>query len=815
MLSAVPVDRPSYMRLGVVVGALDVRTHSRVRARRSARCAPVHGRTRTCTMSSPPHDAPGDATDAMDAAMTLRLAWRGWAHACEKQRAIGAHAEAMWRDRTRRTKAKVFVAWAHSVKFAMKRRELLCDRAKARVANARLSAATRAWKARVRFQRTQRRDVIRAYLIMRAKKFLRAWLDVAIEGRATRPVKVTTEETKTPARAVSESGSSSAVRRYRRETRTTTSVDDMKSRLWTHANAPSSPVVKVIESNPSADTDEDEDERSVDTTISASTSTTTTTTMTTKATSGGAQVPGATVPGELPTAPKQKAVVRRRKIVAKQAGTSTTEAEADATAVAAPHAPTAVTTATASAPSTTPSTPSVVEVIPTSITTSSQETSSTTSLSMVVVFLILGVALVGSVTILGMIFGFSLSTDGSSIAALNEAQRNVTILARASAAQRRELEACRTFGGGVPDASQNAAIASAEAKVSDSVVRISELEVKLSAAQAEMASAQSAQKLAEGRLHKLGSLAMDKLQIAEALDKMTTRATYCETVSSQAMKLSKARDVCIARADTCEKLALTLKLQVSEYSSGLQSAQKSLQETVEVANACRYQIGLPAYSPKHKSRLGTFASSAFSSIPGLSDLFSYTAIAFYLVIGYAYYLRIMVSELVVERDTLVTHLAKLNVEGVPSKVDNSASASAAAQVAAEADARASSKRARSLDDLITSQEDSSERKKTAAERASEIIIEEEDETVAVPVTSENIETHAAVTSGAAEETKKEDDEQSERSIRLVEKWVEKSQDEEIKDELERIRRLVALEDEREKAAEKAQLDALKEKAQDS
>ena len=431
---------------------------------------------------------------------------------------------------------------------------------------------------------------------------------------------------------------------------------------------------------------------------------------------------------------------------------------------------------------------------------------------MVVVFLILGVALVGSVTILGMIFGFSLSTDGSSIAALNEAQRNVTILARASAAQRRELEACRTFGGGVPDASQNAAIASAEAKVSDSVVRISELEVKLSAAQAEKASAQSAQKLAEGRLHKLGSLAMDKLQIAEALDKMTTRATYCETVSSQAMKLSKARDVCIARADTCDKLALTLKLQVSEYSSGLQSAQKSLQETVEVANACRYQIGLPAYSPKHKSRLGTFASSAFSSIPGLSDLFSYTAIAFYLVVGYAYYLKIMVSELVVERDTLVTHLAKLNVEGVPSKVDSSASASAAAQVAA---ARASSKRARSLDDLITSQEDSSERKKTAAERASEIIIEEEDETVAVPVTSENIETHAAVTSGAVEETKKEDDEQSERSIRLVEKWVEKSQDEEIKDELERIRRLVALEDEREKAAEKAQLDALKEKAQDS
>jgi len=591
------------------------------------------------------------------------------------------------------------------------------------------------------------------------------------------------------------------------------SVDDMKSRLWTHANAPSSPVVKVIESNSSDATDEDEDERSVDTTISASTSTTTTTTMTTKTTSGGAQVPGATVPGELPTAPKQKAVVRRRKIVAKQAGTSTTEAEADATAVAAPRAPIAVTTATASAPSTTPSTPSVVEVIPTSMTTSSRESpSTTTSLSMVVVFLILGVALVGSVTILGMIFGFSLSTDGSSIAALNEAQRNVTILARASAAQRRELEACRTFGGGVPDASQNAAIASAEAKVSDSVVRISELEVKLSAAQAEKASAQSAQKLAEGRLHKLGSLAMDKLQIAEALDKMTTRATYCETVSSQAMKLSKARDVCIARADTCDKLALKLKLQVSEYSSGLQSAQKSLQETVEVANACRYQIGLPAYSPKHKSRLGTFASSAFSSIPGLSDLFSYTAIAFYLVVGYAYYLKIMVSELVVERDTLVTHLAKLNVEGVPSKVDNSASTSAAAQVAA---ARASSKRARSLDDLITSQEDSSERKKTAAERASEIIIEEEDETVAVPVTSENIETHAAVTSGAVEETKKEDDEQSERSIRLVEKWVEKSQDEEIKDELERIRRLVALEDEREKAAEKAQLDALKEKAQDS
>ena len=769
----------------------------------------------------------------MDAATNARLALRGWAHATKKRRAIGAHAEAMWRDRARRIAARAFVAWAHHAKFAKKRRELMLDRASARMATTRLRLATRAWKARVRAQRTQRRDVIRAYLIMRAKKFLRAWLRVAMDGREGRPVKAVkaTEDVGVGvggSRAASESGSS--VRRYRRTQHVTTSVDEMKSRLWTHATALSPPIVKAAIESYSAD-DDDVDDVSVDTTTTTTSTTATTTSRHNAA--GGAPVPGASVPGELPTAPKQKAVVRRRKIVAKQAATETTKDE-DADDVQKTTTTTTTTTSARRAPPPQPSQQpaSVIEVIPTSSSSTStplvvsSSSSSSSTLSMVIVFVILGVALVGSLTILGMIFGFSLSTDGSSIAALTEAQRNVTILARASAAQRRELEACRTFGGGVPDASQNAAIASAEAKVSDSVVRISELEVKLSAAQAEKASAQSAQKLAEGRLHKLGSLAMDKLQIAEALDAMTTRAMHCETVSAQAIKLSKARDACMTRAERAENLVSTLKLQVSEYSDGLQSAQNSLRETVDVANACRSQIGLPAYSPKHASRLGALASSAWSAIPGLSDLFSFTAILSYLIFGYVYYLKVMVRELVVERDTLVTHLAKLNLEGAPpSAVDADA-------------ARASGKRTRSMDDLVASPEDRSERKKTTAERAIDVVIEEEekeevkeneeednnnnnnnnnnnstkDVVAAVSLTSANVE---AVTVDAPPEKKKEDDEQSERSIRLVEKWVEKSQDEEIKDELERIRRLVALEDEREKAAEKAQLDALKEKAQES
>jgi hypothetical protein len=46
-------------------------------------------------------------------------------------------------------------------------------------------------------------------------------------------------------------------------------------------------------------------------------------------------------------------------------------------------------------------------------------------------------------------------------------------------------------------------------------------------------------------------------------------------------------------------------------------------------------------------------------------------------------------------------------------------------------------------------------------------------------------------------------------VRLIERWVEKSQDQEIKDELLRIRRLVELEDEHEVAQEQADMERLK------
>jgi len=684
---------------------------------------------------------------------------------------------------------------------------------------------------------------------MRAKKFLRAWLEVAIEGRSERPVKakktegegeaketavvVATPTVTTKSTEPSESGSS--VRQQR--TRTVTSVADVQARLWSAANTPPQKVVRVIDMETASESGESVDATDTKTTTTRTTTVATMTTMSvispapapigelavalapTPAPAASAPAPAASSPapaGPVGELPKQKAVIRRRTIVAKRSDEANdgeavvvTKVNSSANADSSQKAPP-------------PAKPAVVEVIPTAQATSAASSLSTTSsspLSMTIIVLILGVALVGMVTLVGMVFGFSLSTDGSSIAMLSEAQRNVTILARASAAQRRELEACRTFGGGVPDASQNAAIASAEAKVSDSIVRILDLEAKLSSAQAEKAAAQSAQKLAEGRLLRLGSLAMDKIQISEALDKMTTRATFCETTSSQALKLSKSRDIAVSRAEIAENLISSLKLQVNEYSSGLQSAQKSLQDTVEVANSCRSKIGLPPYVPKHKSRLGAFAATALGSIPGLSDFFSFSAIVFYFVVSYAYYLRVMVKELVVERDTLVTHLAKLNIEGPVKKSAKPSREEEIARAAAEA-ARNSTKRARSTDDLTVDR--TATGKKTAAVKPSEIV-EEEPSTSSSAMTSANLERHVAATTKSAPANaiaantvaaakKKEDDEQSERSIRLVERWVEKSKDEEIKDELERIRRMVALEDQREKAAEEAQLEALREKA---
>jgi hypothetical protein len=52
-------------------------------------------------------------------------------------------------------------------------------------------------------------------------------------------------------------------------------------------------------------------------------------------------------------------------------------------------------------------------------------------------------------------------------------------------------------------------------------------------------------------------------------------------------------------------------------------------------------------------------------------------------------------------------------------------------------------------------------------------------------------------------------EQTERAHKLIERWAEKSADDEITGELDRIRRLVELEDERERLEEESQLERLK------
>ena len=714
--------------------------------------------------------------EAMASSTIARLAWSGWTHVTRRRRETNARATALWRDRSRRTSARTLIAWARITKFNAKRREMTLERSRAQREHAKKLRTLREWKASVRRTREARRDVIHKYLVWRAKKFLRHWrqaTEESVEARGGRKRAVEPAAAAEPSAAPTKAA---AVRR--RERHATVSVGDMKSRLWTKADpaAVPMPVSHVVE--------EIEAAVMVERTTSGTSTTSTTTT----------------------SAPQtQRAQVRRRKVVVRESG----ENEAEETVVVTKKSADAKkmtktkTTKLVDATTMTPVASAVSQPSPRTSSSSSQHMST-------IIIVVVLLAIFGAIALASILTGVSPSFVGAGATSvvrqhLSEAQRNVTILARASAMQRRELEACRTFGGGVPDASQNAAIASAEAKVSDSVVQVADLEVKLTKAKADVAAAQSAQKLAEDRFNRLGSSAMTVAQLQESLQKMTTRATYCESTSVQALKLKAAKDIATARAESAEKDAADTKSKLTKTKTHLLAAQRSLTQTVDVANECRYQIGKPAYVPSYHSNSSLLRVIA-DMFPAFSWFFSSSALLFYVVCSYAYYLRAMVASLVGERDTLVGELAKIRTRGVaPNRPhlehtrvmhEHSAESSGADDDSPSVGKTSSfdRKRSRSVSDIGKDGAETSQ-KKTAT--ASDV--------------KDNDEENESAATGVEEVTSAEDlsKEQTERAHKLIERWAEKSADDEITGELDRIRRLVELEDERERLEEESQLERLK------
>lgn len=728
-------------------------------------------------------NAPKTIEEAMASSTIARLAWSGWTHVTRRRRETNARATALWRDRSRRTSARALMAWARITKFNGKRREMTLERSRAQREHAKKLRTLREWKASVRRTREARRDVIHRYLVWRAKNFLRHWrqaTEESIEARGGR--KRAVEPATAAAVEPSAAPAKAAGTTRRRERHAAVSIRDMKSRLWTKADpaAVPMPVSHVVE----------EIEAAV--MIERTTSGTSTTSTTTTSTANAPQ--------------KQRAQVRRRKVVVRESG----ENEAEETVVVtkkSADAKTMTKTKTTKLVDATTMTPVADAASPPSPQTSSSSSSQHMSTIIIVVVLL---AIFGAIALASILTGVSPSFVGAGATSvvrqhLSEAQRNVTILARASAMQRRELEACRTFGGGVPDASQNAAIASAEAKVSDSVVQVADLEVKLTKAIADAAAAQSAQKLAEDRFNRLGSSAMTVAQLQESLQKMTTRATYCESTSAQALKLKAAKDIATARAESAERDAADTKTKLTKTKTHLLAAQRSLTQTVDVANECRHQIGKPAYVPSYHSDSSLFRVIA-DMFPAFSWFFSSSALLFYVVCSYAYYLRAMVASLVGERDTLVGELAKIRTQGLaPNRPhlertrvmhEHSAETSGAEDDSPSVGKTSSfdRKRSRSVSDIGKDGTETSQ-KKTAT--ASDVKDNDEENESAATVVEE-------VTS--AEDLSKE---QQERAHKLIERWAEKSADDEITDELDRIRRLVELEDERERLEEEAQLERLK------
>jgi len=629
--------------------------------------------------------------------------------------------------------------------------------------------------------------------------------------------------------AATAASSPRSVTRERKFKRVT--VADMQQRLWTKAD-PSKPMP----SGKSAV--KDVEEELADTTTATTTATTTTTETTTAPDE-------ASEPAKKFSRNNQRVVVqRRKKVLAASTATNEQQPESPAARVkmSAPSKETLAIDNEPAMPAAPPAQQQQGEQQSSSLdaVTSSSSSSMSASISVIIV-VVLALALFGAVALLSTLTGVSIVSGGHSSATemvrqhLSEAQRNVTILARASAMQRRELEACRTFGGGVPDASQNAAIASAEAKVSDSVVHVADLEMKLSQAKAETAQAISAKNLAEDRLKRLGSGALDAVKLQESLQKMTTRATYCETTSAKALKLKTARDAALSRAEKAEEASSRLRSQLAHAKTNLDGAQKALVQTTEVANTCRYQIGKSAYVPSYQPEASSFWQMALDLFPSLRTIFSVYAFVFYAVCGYAYYARVVLEQVVAERDRLVTEVAKMRMGGGPTRFTRSTEIHHSTPVAIGLDDSDASdgetatnhapttsagvslesansfdrKRSRSLSDINMEDQAGTALKKTATEDGEEDDEQEEDVEEAdegAAAAAEESEPKAGPSSVSFSD---QAEPSTERSVRLIERWVEKSQDQEIKDELLRIRRLVELEDEREVAQEQADMERLK------
>jgi len=624
--------------------------------------------------------------------------------------------------------------------------------------------------------------------------------------------------------AVTAASSPRSVTRERNFKRVT--VSDMQQRLWTKAD-PSKPMP----SGKSAVKDVEEELAEKTTTTAAA----------------AAADESAESPKKFARNNQRVVVQRRKKVLA--ASTAMNEQQPESPARVKMDAPNKETLAIDNEPAMAVATPAQQQQQGEQQSSSGGVTSSSSSMSTsisVIMVIVLALALFGAVALLSAVAGVSIVSGGHSSATemvrqhLSEAQKNVTILARASAMQRRELEACRTFGGGVPDASQNAAIASAEAKVSDSVVHVADLEMKLSQAKAETAAAISAKNLAEDRFKRLGSGALDTAKLQESLQKMTTRATYCETTSAQALKLKTARDAAVSRAEKAEEASSRLRSELAHARTNLGGAQKALAQTTEVANACRYQIGKAAYVPSYQPEASSFWQMVLDLFPTLRTIFSVYAFVFYAVCGYAYYARVVLEQVVAERDRLVTEVAKMRMGGGPTRFtrsseihhstpvpvglddsdasDGETATNHAPTTSAGASLESANsfdrKRSRSLSDINTEDQAGTALKKTATEDGEEDgeqeeDVEEADEAAAAAEMSEVNHEESEPKTGPSVSFSDQAEPSTERSVRLIERWVEKSQDDEIKDELSRIRRLVELEDEREVAQEQADMERLK------
>ena len=652
----------------------------------------------------------------------------------------------------------------------------MSERAAAKRETALAGRALRGWKMATKTTRSTRRGTIQRYLMLRASKVLRAWREVAANAVAERggPKKPKTRaegdeppnadaERATPVEPVKPS-------RKPRERKKRVNVKDMQSRLWTKSDPskpmPVSSVVQEIEESivarmESTTTVESVEESSKAMVVASEAEVTAAAKSETRT-----KTPASAPETEQKQPGKQRVLVQRRKVKVQASGdggplvqesvpvrsTKVSRTKTEQRVVALPRgtlvdAQTSTTQMSDDGDS------------PKTTTHDAVSTSATSSAFSTLIVVVVLLAVFGVVALVGLLSGFSVAHGGDHSSAallvrqhLSEAQRNVTILARASAMQRRELEACRTFGGGVADASQNAAIASAEAKVSDSAVRVADLEVKLAHAKAEVTAAQRAQKTAEDRFTRLGSDAMKKSALQENLDKMTTRATYCENAAAATMKIKLAKDEAVRRADNCELEASNAKSKLLRTKTHLMAAQRALVKSVDVANECRYQIGLPTYVPTYNPESSLLRVVA-DMFPAFRSFFSTTALMLYVIGGYAYYLRRLVKGLRRERTTLVTELAKIRASDGGGETTAGDGANAEGQ--GESDGNVGKltldrKRSRSVSDV--SHTDPTHAKKTAT-GSNNTEDEDEDE--------DEDEKPAAVTPKAADDDEDEDEDEDE------------------------------------------------------